>query len=1758
MERKVRLKKGMAIVIVFCMVLSLVPGLPGRATEVKAAENSEPSVTAFATKEQLMTEFTLGSKTSSQSKVGYINFGKNESGTVVKWYILGKDSGIEGENTVLFASTPLQKGVRFSTNTEYKTYVLEYGTYEKGYPSFGVVYPNHYGASSIRDTLQGMETNENYFSLAEQQMMNPTTVGVTDAWNERSTYTVQDKLYLADGDYAADNDDYVRLGTDNGLYVYGKNIKNNFWLRSPYLDEADDEDLQYGVLVALSSAGYVVGSEYVNEENAICAINPAFDLNLSSVLFASAAEDAVSTTLCGTIAADAGMELKLDGSTVMADESVYYNGNGVTYTANAGTVVMVQGNYNGTDWYYSKYVTSYEENEKITASKIQDALKAKGIYGTLDLNSCRTWIERTHADGMTYAKMATKLIEVDSVNIDLETPKAGKPLSGELVILQPGVTGTAKWYQYEVGESGELTKTEVPIGTTVAANQLYELQINLTLEEGYRFIDDNINVSVLNQGVSHTMEVIKYSDNMVTVSSDEFIGEYEFQYEAGDYNGVYDGQAHSINLSVNDLDANEATNPTVHYGYYNYNEYVDCGNEKPVFTDVGTYTVKYMITESGYATVAGTQTVTIAPRNITITTSDQSTVYGQSIDQTQYSVSGDGLVTGERITGITLVSTLDSDALVGSTGKISATGVSIGSGENGIIAKDTTANYNITYNNGTHIIIRDASLAPADIEVTKTQLEYNVGDVLNTDDISVTVKYEDGFCELAPYTTYTTNASGIDMSIPGTKVLTVSYTKDGVTTISRDIFITVRGKAEIITQPINQSIKAGETATFRVSASSTTPMNYQWQESRDGVAWAEIAGATKEEYTTPGMYANASGYQYRCVISNTAGDVFSEAAVLTVTPYPAVIESQPGATYDKEIDVSDYFEIYSSYGQAVYSLVGGTGVGVLSGTTLTVTKTGTFEIQLTTTASGIYDAGSARVTITVNEKGAIAYTAEGYAGVYDGQEHTISLNVATPLEATIRYSTDGWNYSSYKPAYEEVGEYSIYYRIVAEGYETVVGCEEVIIEKREIQVKAEDQTIMWSEDLDQDKIAVSGAGLVPDHSISAVLTPSTERITTSGAISVSNVKIVDSDGAVQTANYKITRASGKLTVVHNTTLPPNSIEVTKTRLTYDVGDTLNVDDITVKVTYKDGYSETVKDFTTNVTSLDMSVAGTKTLTVQYKKNNGSVSKKILISVNQPLEIISEPVDVEIDAGSKATFSVEAQGKAPIAYQWMVDKGDGWTKVSGATASIYTTDVMNMDADGYIYKCLVVNANEIKESETAMLIVNPLPVEIGSIDGDAVTDSIVELSEYFDIDKNAGIATYTVVEGEGTGEGTVAGSSLIVTKGGTFVIQVSTAARGNYEEGSATATITVTLEKKLNCSVKDYSGIYDGKAHGITLEVEDFDGASITYSTDVSEEEYSEEKPEFTEVGEYEVYYKVEGDGIKTITGSGKVTIAARSITITATDQTITWDGSLSEDDFDEDGYAITSGELVAGHSIEAIKLTPGMDFTSSSMTISDAVIVDGEEEDVTENYAITYVNGKLVIRQAGQAEPDEPDEPEDPDDPADQTEPEVTEDENWDEEEEWEDDWEDWEEWEDLEVYNGDANYKVNVADDGSVEVTYVSPKKKTLVEVTVPNTVTLSDGTKAKVTAIAPKAFKNNKKLAKVVIGKNIVSIGKQAFSGCKNLKSITIKTKKLKDKKVGSKAFKGTPADTVIKVPKAKLKPYITMLKAKGIGKKAVIKKL
>jgi uncharacterized repeat protein (TIGR03803 family) len=93
-------------------------------------------------------------------------------------------------------------------------------------------------------------------------------------------------------------------------------------------------------------------------------------------------------------------------------------------------------------------------------------------------------------------------------------------------------------------------------------------------------------------------------------------------------------------------------------------------------------------------------------------------------------------------------------------------------------------------------------------------------------------------------------------------------------------------------QPQSQTNNAGATVTFHVSATSLTPMVYQWQKDGTNLANAgNISGATTNTLSITGISDSDAG-PYSVILTNSDGSVTSSNATLTVID-PPVITGQP-------------------------------------------------------------------------------------------------------------------------------------------------------------------------------------------------------------------------------------------------------------------------------------------------------------------------------------------------------------------------------------------------------------------------------------------------------------------------------------------------------------------------------------------------------------------------------------------------------------------------------------------------------------------------------------------------------------------------------------------------------------------------------------------------------------------------------------------------------------------------------------------------
>lgn len=391
------LKKPYSFLLVSAMVLTMFPTF---STSVHAEENQSPTKEQFSTVEELKNYDT--NDNDGVKNPAKVYFGNNNQ----QWWIAGSQSN---DSITLFSASSMRDDVQFESNyMDNKTYDDKWNcTYPDREPA--EVFPNHYGASYIRNvTLKEMEAS--FFTSSEQALINETTI-YTDDTKNNSVYSTTDKLYLAYGDQEDYNHITVGKNSANdlndGLRIdpsyWGESVLELFWIRSPFVSNDDPNDGN-DVLTAWPSKNYPAfnGAQTSNVEK----IRPAFELNSSTILFASAVPSATSTgnlTLqdtdgdgAFTLRYDAGKYSKNLGSAVIS-----YDDSKVILTDVPNGTYLVAQNSNGA---YAKQITNETE------------VSASGM--NLDnFANCKIWLETTDtANRITYAALVEKKQET-AVNI---------------------------------------------------------------------------------------------------------------------------------------------------------------------------------------------------------------------------------------------------------------------------------------------------------------------------------------------------------------------------------------------------------------------------------------------------------------------------------------------------------------------------------------------------------------------------------------------------------------------------------------------------------------------------------------------------------------------------------------------------------------------------------------------------------------------------------------------------------------------------------------------------------------------------------------------------------------------------------------------------------------------------------------------------------------------------------------------------------------------------------------------------------------------------------------------------------------------------------------------------------------------------------------------------------------------------------------------------------------------------------------------
>ena len=510
----------------------------------------------------------------------------------------------------------------------------------------------------------------------------------------------------------------------------------------------------------------------------------------------------------------------------------------------------------------------------------------------------------------------------------------------------------------------------------------------------------------------------------------------------------------------------------------------------------------------------------------------------------------------------------------------------------------------------------------------------------------------------------------------------------------------------------------------------------------------------------------------------------------------------------------------------------------------TFTVPGSYTVGYLITAPFYPDVeGSATVTIM---EGEISYSASDFYGFYDGQPHSISVNVTSPADATVYYAYPAsGEYSVINPEFTDAGNYRVAYWIERQHYETETGVATVAIEKADV-TDAVEATLPTS---------------FPYTGSPVSFSPSCDGIS-SWEISYSNP-----DGPLDAApsmpgtyGVKII-GNGRNHVVniwnHNFTILQEEIlekiEYTASEY-YDMYDgqphsiDLSVTTPGVRATYassEDGtYTETLPSFTD---------AGEYTVWFRLEKENCEtvISSAEVTIIPAMINFTTIGYEVAYD-GKPHSIRLEIATEGTIVTYSTSDDG-----TFSAELPTFT------EVGEYTVWFKIEKKNYSSVFANAMFAITP----------QAIAYSAGDYSGYYDGQPHSialSIATEGVTATYATSEsGAYTAALPSFTAAGTYTVWFRLE-KENYDTVTGSATVTIRELSQIAYSVQDYSGYYDGKPHSIALNITT-EGVTATYATSESGA-YTAALPSFTETGTYTVWFKLEKAGYETVVDFATVTI----------------------------------------------------------------------------------------------------------------------------------------------------------------------------------------------------------------------------------------------------------------------------------------------
>lgn len=523
----------------------------------------------------------------------------------------------------------------------------------------------------------------------------------------------------------------------------------------------------------------------------------------------------------------------------------------------------------------------------------------------------------------------------------------------------------------------------------------------------------------------------------------------------------------------------------------------------------------------------------------------------------------------------------------------------------------------------------------------------------------------------------------------------------------------------ITTQPVEQTVTEGQTASFTITATGTTPLTFQWQKGN-----TDISGATNPSYTTPATALVDSGSVFRCIVSNSAGVDTSDNALLkvsrdivapTITTQPVLQSVKEGQMATFSVRAAGTAPITFQWQKDDVDIAGATDSNYTTPAT-TLSDSGLLFRCIVSNPAGVDTSDKALLQVSVNPIAPTITTQPTQQSVTEGEPATFTVSATGTAPLSYQWQKGGVDVSgatnsSYTTPATALADSGLVFRCIVNNIAGADTSDNALLIVNSMPVKPtittqpKPNTVLLGETATFSLIATGTSPLSFQWQKDEVDIPGA----TNPSYPTPAVTKLD-DGAV----YRciVSNSIGKDTSDNATLSVHWAPEIT----TQPVSQTVEAGNlVTISVTASGNPNVLTYQWKKNGVNISGATSNSHTITSVQVADAGSytvdvtnvvstvTSDAAILTIHTAPTISTHPSSQTIVEGNLATFSVIADGNPIPTYQWKKDNVD----IAGATNSTYQiASVQESDADNYTVD--VTNVVATVTSNIAVLTVHTAP------------------------------------------------------------------------------------------------------------------------------------------------------------------------------------------------------------------------------------------------------------------------------------------------------------------------------------------------------------------------------------------------------------------------------------------------------------------